>query len=77
MEPVLFVIGIQNYDGFAGVRLNIDALTAYINEQEILLRDGCSIHVLGVQKISKIKIKNSNIRAGSSGIKVIHLFHQM
>lgn len=48
MEPVLFVIGLQNYDGFSGVRLNTNTTTAYLNEQEVLLRDGCSVHVLGV-----------------------------
>ena len=73
-EPVLFVIGLQNYEGFTGLKLNIHALTAYINEQEVILRDGFQFHVLGIQKIDNIRNSSGKWGANSS-IKVIHLFH--
>ena len=44
--PVLFVISCQNYDAFPGFRLNKRGFTAYPQEEEILLSEGCPALIL-------------------------------
>lgn len=47
--PVLFIIGCQKYKTFTGFRMT-SAYTAFPQESEILLREGCPVYVLGVDK---------------------------
>lgn len=49
LVPVLFVLSIQNYRGYAGFRLNLDKYSAYANEQEVLLKEGCEVYVLKIE----------------------------
>ncbi len=46
----LFVISCQNYCSPDGFRMNNEAYTAYPSEREILLRDGCPVFVLALEK---------------------------
>ena len=48
--PVLFVISCQNYEAFPGFRLNDPAYTAYPNEEEVLLSEGCPVLILDIQR---------------------------
>ena len=48
--PVLFVIACQNYMNFNGIRLVSHANSAYPAEQELLLMEGCEVHVLQIQR---------------------------
>merc|ERR1712070_613752 len=55
--PTLFVIAIRNYSSFNGVALSNEAYTAYPNEAEVLLTDGCSMYVLAID--TGVKIENT------------------
>ena len=57
-EHVLFVISCQNYEAFPGFRLNHEGYTAYPNEQEVLLSEGCNVILLSVEKDCKIDNKD-------------------
>ena len=55
--PVLFVIACQNYWALRGIFMNNEAYTAYPDEGELLLEEGCGVHVLAID--SDVKIENS------------------
>ena len=55
--PTLFVIACGNYRGISGLTMNNEAYTAYPSEAEVLLCEGCPIHVLGID--FKVKIDNT------------------
>ena len=44
--PTLFVISCQNYERFNGMVMDNEAYSAYPNEAEVLLTDGCDMYVL-------------------------------
>ena len=76
--PTLFVIACQNYRFITGLTMNNEAYTAYPSEAEVLLCEGCRIHVLGVDYGVKIDNVEGQI-ADFNGhkITVVHLFHRM
>lgn len=47
-KPTLFVIATRNYNGIAGVSLNTRETTAYPSEGEVLLAEGCEVHIMAV-----------------------------
>ena len=74
--PVLFVIACQNYEAPWGIMMNNEAYTAYPEEGEFLLQEGCRVYVLAVD--SDVKIENSFTGMeyyNAQTITVIHLFH--
>ena len=74
--PVLFVIACQNYCEPAGILMNNEAYTAYPEEGEFLLEEGCRVFVMAVD--SDVKIENSFADMeyyNAKTITVIHLFH--
>ena len=74
--PVLFVIACQNYNEPNGILMNNEAYTAYPEEGEFLLMEGCHVYVLAVD--SDVKIENSFAGMeyyNAKTITVIHLFH--
>ena len=75
--PVLFVIACQNYGAPDGILMNNEAYTAYPEEGEFLLQEGCKVYVLAVD--SDVKIENSFAGMeyyNAKTITVIHLFHK-
>ena len=75
--PVLFVIACQNYVAPSGILMNNEAYTAYPEEGEFLLQEGCAVHVLAVD--SDVKIDNNYAGMeyyNSKTITVIHLFQR-
>lgn len=61
-EAVLFVITCQNYETFQGISMNSEEYTSYPNEQEILLREGCPVWILGVERIDQITNTHADFR---------------
>ena len=75
LKPVLFVIICQNYMSSQGVRLNNEAFTAYPGDQEMVLRQGCRVYVLQVQK--KVVYKNNYTtfqEFNDQEFTIVHLF---
>lgn len=74
---VIFVISCANYVTPDCVRMNNEAYTAYPNEGEVLLTDGCVMRVLAIQR--DVKIDNpypSFKRFTGQTITVIHMLNQ-
>merc|ERR1719240_812926 len=74
--PVLFVIACQNYYAPYGILMNNEAYTAYPEEGEFLLIEGCGVYVLAVD--SDVKIENNFAGMqyyNAKTITIIHLFH--
>ena len=75
MVPVLFLISVQNYNGFNGFRLNGEKYSAYPLEREVILLDGTKVIVM---KVEEIDVKSMNMELndlnGNSSITLIHLF---
>ena len=75
--PVLFVIACKNYHAPNGILMNNEAYTAYPEEGEFLLQEGCIVFVQAVD--SDVKIENSFTGMeyyNAKTITVIHLFHR-
>ena len=53
---MLYVISCRNYFAPLGMMMNNEAYTAYPNEGELLLSEGCQVFVLAVD--TGVKIKN-------------------
>ena len=75
--PTLFIIACQNYRGINGMTMNNEAYTAYPEESEVLLAEGCPVYVLAVD--TGIVIENAtggdmSLFTGHA-ITVVHLFH--
>lgn len=51
-KSVLFVISIQNHFGFPGFRLNTENFSAYPQEEEVLLIEGCTMFVMKVEDVT-------------------------
>ena len=54
-QPVLFVFMMQNYKKYGGFRLNTEEYSVDPSKGDIILQEGCPVHVL---KIEKITIEN-------------------
>lgn len=57
--PVIYVFLCKNYDFVAGFQLNNEALTAYPEEAEFLLEQGCNVTVLAVEE--NVILKNKHV----------------
>lgn len=76
-DPILFIISCQNYFTVSGTNMNHEAYTSYPSEEELLMREGTKIYVLGVE--SDVEINNPHPSfAPFNGLKltIIHLFEQ-
>lgn len=74
-KPVLFVLSCQNYMSSQGVRLNNEAFTSYPGDQEMLLRQGCRVYVLQVQR--NVVFKNdytTYTEFNDQTFTIVHLF---
>ena len=74
--PVLYVILSQNYYFSRGVQMNNEAYSAYPDEGEFLLTEGCKVFVLKVEH--NVKITNDMPEMHSFNgktITIIHLYH--
>lgn len=58
--PVLFVISIQNYNGFSGIRLDSKACTAYPDLKEVILSKGARVQVIALERNRTINVANSS-----------------
>ena len=56
--PVLFLISVQNYNGFNGFRLNGEKYSAYPLEREVILLDGTKVIVM---KVEEVDVKHVNM----------------
>ena len=52
MLPCMFVLSVQNYNGFKYFRMNREKYSAYASEQEIILADGTQAYVIGVEQMT-------------------------
>ena len=68
-KPTLYVLICQNYEGINGMSMSDDSTSAYPAEAEVLLCEGCQIHVLAVDtEVEILKYKPLKFT-------VVHLFH--
>lgn len=77
-KATLFVIGCRNYQLIFGMTVSNEAYSAYPSEAEVLLSDGCAVHVLAVDMAVKIENETANdimTRITGKTITVVHLFH--
>ena len=76
MVPVLFLISVQNYNGFNGFRLNGEKYSAYPLEREVILLDGTKVVVMKVEERSAKDITTDLVpHLGTiDTITIIHLF---
>lgn len=51
MHRVVFLISVQNYNGFNGFRLNGEKYSAYPMEREVILLDGTKAIVMKVEEM--------------------------
>lgn len=51
LKIVLFVICVQNYWEYQGVRLNTSQYSAHPQEGEFVIMEGCPMVVLGIDEI--------------------------
>ena len=51
LHSTIFVICIHNYHGFEGFRMDSALFTAHPGEREVLLMEGATMAVLGVEEI--------------------------
>ena len=54
----MFVIACQNYRGISGMTLDDESFSAYPGEAEVILCEGCRMHVLAVD--TAVNIANTN-----------------
>jgi len=72
--PVIFVILIQNYNGYDGFSINSKCHSAYPEEREYLLREGFNVTVLKVE--DQFVIKNDICSEyNDKQISVVYLYH--
>ena len=73
--PVLFFISCQNYEAFPGFRLNNQGYTAYPEEEEVLLSDGCKVYILSVEEEFIIKNTSDSFKLfNNKKLTIIHMF---
>jgi len=51
MQRVVFIVSVQNYNGFNGFRLNGEKYSAYPLEREVILLDGTKVVVFKVEEL--------------------------
>ena len=75
-QPVLFVIGCQNYRGPMGILMNNESFTSYPAEGEILLQEGCAVYILAINRDRQIKNSYKGMeKYNGKSITIVHLFH--
>ena len=77
LTPVLFVISCNNYVSPNGIYMNNKAYSAYPDEGELLLMEGCSVWVLAIQ--DQVKVKNSHadmLKYNNQIITIVHMYHE-
>ena len=67
LDPVLFCMTLRNKVGFQGIRLNDKRYTQYQDEDELMLPQGTSVYVLGVE--------NNFSKQFNQDIVTIHLYN--
>lgn len=76
---VLFVLSCRNYNSPFGIRLNNPAFSAFPEEDEFLLSEGCGVYVLKIQKNVKIKndygIYEHELKINGKKMMIIHMYH--
>lgn len=75
--PTLFVITCVNYTGINGMVMKNEAYSAYPNEDEVLMKEGCHFWVLAVDTGVKIVNNSTSDMALYNGktMNVVHLYH--
>ena len=74
--PVLFVILCRNYYSPFGIQLNNSAYSAYLDEGEFLLMEGCIVYIMAVEHDFQITNTNAHVRQyNSKTITVVHMYH--
>jgi len=56
-KPVIFVMSVRNQYAFHGIRIGNESYSAYPNEKQILMKEGCEVYVL---KVEEVKIENDD-----------------
>lgn len=51
-QPVLFIYMVQNYKKYNGFRLNNDKFALDASKEEVLLQEGCPVHILKIERIT-------------------------
>ena len=70
----MFLISVQNYNGFNGFRLNGEKYSAYPLEREVVLLDGTKVAVMKAEDI-EVKNKNREFKElDGHTVTFIHLF---
>ena len=76
-SPVLFVISCNNYMSPNGIYMNNKAYSAYPEEGELLLMEGCAVWVLEIQDNVIIKNKNTDMLIDNNEIiTIVHMYHE-
>ena len=75
--PIIFLLACKNFTSPAGMAMNNEAYTAYPSEGEVLLVEGCSVHVLAFQENFELKNHTSCGMEKYNGrkINIIYLYH--
>lgn len=74
--PVIFVFSCQNYYSPDGIRMNNESYTSYPSEREVLLREGCKVYILGIEKNIPIDNEFTSYRPFNGyNVTMVHLFH--
>ena len=75
--PVIFVIICRNFYPPDGICMNNEAYSAYPDEGEFLLTDGCKMYILDVQYGFKISNNFRNMqRYDGKTVTLIHMYHE-
>lgn len=71
---VMFIISVQNYNGFKCFRLNGEKYSAYPQEKEVILLDGTQVAVMNVEEVQIDNDAEDFEHLKGKSLVIIHLF---
>jgi len=75
MRPVIFVICLQNYNGFKGFRLNKAKYSSHHHDEELLLLDGVTMFVVNVEELVFETEVESLLQFNNKTFTIVYLFN--
>ena len=75
LRPVVFVLCMQNYYGFKGVRVNLTRYSSHHFEEEVLLMDGIKMFVVSVEEVTFQSEIDSMQKYNDKRLTLIYLFN--